>query len=443
MELNWSFAVSSGQPYEVLARGEVAVDLFNKALREGKASVSLMQLAVIGDVGAGKTSLVRTLSGQEFSHERVETHGINTSMVETTELDESWHIADVKKSHLDEILAEFVCRGVKTSRGPNHRDGCSIDQSTGRPYVRQSPVRLRSIEGSPTTENVDNSDSEDGCAFFSGNTEITRLGRQTPQRDMPVDQIVRRLSGASLEDKDKKYGKITIWDFAGHPLYRTMHHVFLNRRSFYLVVFNLEQFCDPQRTEEDLEHIRFWLNSVRVHTPQTTPVFLVGTHRDSVCQEDIGQAEKRTCDEFAEVFGQQLVQSKGNCFLFTVENSLGSEDDGAVCLMKAIEREACNLMRSEEQLPIRWLHFEEQIVKYRKQPDHQAWVTKDFLWKMMADYFGEVDEREFYSMLQFYHDSGVIILPGNVTFPWHLWGPSALSNLILVLVLRRWGIETQ
>ena len=45
------------EPYEVLARGEVAVEIFNQALREGKACVSRMQLTVIGGVGAGKQAL--------------------------------------------------------------------------------------------------------------------------------------------------------------------------------------------------------------------------------------------------------------------------------------------------------------------------------------------------------------------------------------------------
>lgn len=54
----------SNEPYEVLARGELAVEIFNQALREGKARISRMQLTVIGNVGVGKTSLVRSLSGE-------------------------------------------------------------------------------------------------------------------------------------------------------------------------------------------------------------------------------------------------------------------------------------------------------------------------------------------------------------------------------------------
>ena len=102
-------------PYEVLARGPSSVDAFINALKHGKARVCYTQLAIIGDVGAGKTSLVRTLSGEEFREERVETHGIVTSMVEKTDLDSSWKAVDLNRSHVDEILAEKVADDLRGS----------------------------------------------------------------------------------------------------------------------------------------------------------------------------------------------------------------------------------------------------------------------------------------------------------------------------------------
>ena len=89
------------------------MNIFNKALMEGKARVTRMQLTVLGNVGVGKTSLVRNLSGEEFEEERRETHGIMTSMVEMTELDSSWHTADLNSSHVDDILSDKVCEGIK------------------------------------------------------------------------------------------------------------------------------------------------------------------------------------------------------------------------------------------------------------------------------------------------------------------------------------------
>lgn len=412
------------EPYEVLARGEEAVSIFNKALLEGKAQVTRMQLTVIGDVGAGKTSLVRNLSGEEFMEERSETRGINTSMVEVTELDDSWHVADLNKSHVDDILSDKVCEGILSSSWRNKGQSSEfvlLSSSDPGPSLfternRSSGIRrLPSIEYAPAPSEDNDSDQTNMIPLSSASRFGRSSSEQTAPRDIPVDQITRKLSEASLDDKQRKYTKISIWDFAGHPLYQAMHHVFLNQRSFYLVVTNLVQLGNPESSGHAIAELRFWLNSVRVHTPQASPIFLVGTHRDQVSQQDISDAEKMLYEEFVENFGQQLVRRQEKNFLFAVENARGCEDDGAVLLKKTIQEEASRLMLMDEELPVLWLHFEEEILKCRERPDCPACVPKAFLKKMIESNCRVVDET-FESMLHFYHDSGVIILPGNWTF---------------------------
>ena len=383
-----------------------------------------MQLTVIGDVGAGKTSLVRSLSGEEFIEERKETHGIDTSMVEMTELDESWHAVDLNKSYVDDILADKVCQGIKFSPGisnPSDTQGKLLSCSDPGPSFaderqRASCIRrLPSIEGPSISEGTSTSNGDQTSIIPVAPSTQNNLAREeTPPRDIPIDQIVRRLSETSLSEKEKKYAKISIWDFAGHPLYGAMHHVFLNRRSFYLAVLNLVRLCNPESTSQALTEIHFWLNSIRVHTPHTTPVFLVGTRRNEVSKEDLAIAEKNLYDKLIEKFGQQLVKSEENSFMFPVENTLGGDDHGAVALKKAIEYEASRLMQMDEELPVLWLHFEEEILKCREKADCTPCVSKAFLKHMMEQNTSRVvDEEEFESMLQFYHDSGVIILPGQ------------------------------
>ena len=398
----------------------MAVEIFNQALREGKACVSRMQLTVLGDVGAGKTSLVRTLSGEEFIEERKETHGIDTSMVEKTELDDSWHTADLNKSHVDEILADKVWQGIKDSSGGDQSHNSQqklLSSSDPGPSFLTEKLLLRrplSIE-SPTISETNDTLGESTSVVPIRSTRCIRTREETPPRDIPVEQIVRRMSKASLDEKEIKYAKISIWDFAGHPLYQAMHHVFLNRRSFYLVVFNLVELCNPETSQRALKEIHFWLNSIRVHTPQSTPVFLVGTRRNEVGEEHLSRAEEILHNDLIEKFGQQLVKCKENSFLFAVENSLGGGDDGAVELKNGIEEEASRLMLTDEELPVLWLHFEEEILRRREEPDCPSCVTKAYLKEMMEGQGScrVVEEGEFQSMLHFYHDSGVIILPGN------------------------------
>ena len=397
----------------------MAVEIFNQALREGKACVSRMQLTVIGDVGAGKTSLVRTLSGEEFIEERKETHGIDTSMVEKTELDDSWRTADLNKSYVDEIVADKVCQGIKDCPGGgqsrNSQGKLRLSSSDPGPSFLTEKLLLRrplSIESPPVSE-TNHTSGESASMVPMRSTRCIRTREETPLRDIPVEQIARRMSEASLSEKENKYAKISIWDFAGHPLYQAMHHVFLNRRSFYLVVFNLVELCNRETAQQALTEIHFWLNSIRVHTPQMTPVFLVGTRRSKVGEEDISRAEEILHNDLIEKFGQQLVRSKEDSFLFAVENSFGGGDDGAVELKNAIEGEASRLMLTDEELPVLWLHFEEEILRRREKPDCPSCVTKAYLKEMMEGSFRVVEEEEFQSMLHFYHDSGVIILPGN------------------------------
>ena len=272
--------------------------------------------------------------------------------------------------------------------------------------------RHLSIESPPVSE-ANHTLGEGTSMVPMRSTRCITTREETPLRDIPVEQIARRMSEASLSEKENKYAKISIWDFAGHPLYQAMHHVFLNRRSFYLVVFNLVELCKRETTQQALTEIHFWLNSIRVHTPQTTPVFLVGTRRSKVGEEDNSRAEEILHNDLIEKFGQQLVRSKEESFLFAVENALGGGGAGAVELKNAIEEEASRLMLTDEELPVLWLHFEEEILRRREKPDCPSCVTKAYLKEMMEGSYRVVEEEEFQSMLHFYHDSGVIILPGN------------------------------
>lgn len=358
-------------------------------------------------------------------------------MIEKTELDDSWHTADLNKSYVDEILADKVCQGIKDSSGGdqsrNSQGKLQLSSSDPGPYFLTEKLLLRrplSIESPPISETSRTSDEGTSMVPMRSTTCI-RAREETLPRDIPVEQIVRRMSEASLSEKENKYAKISIWDFAGHPLYQAMHHVFLNRRSFYLVVFNLVELCNPETTQQALTHIHLWLNSIRVHTPETTPVFLVGTRRSKVGEEDISRAEETLHSDLIEKFGQQLVRSKETSFLFAVENAFGGDDDGAVELKNAIEEEASRLMLTDEELPLLWLHFEEEILRRREKPDCPSCVTRTYLKEMMEGSYRYrvVEEEEFQSMLQFYHDSGVIILPEE------LIGPKTQSSELQDLVV--------
>ena len=74
---------------------------------------------------------------------------------------------------------------------------------------------------------------------------------------------------------------------------------------------------------------------------------------------------------------------------------------------KIPEEHASQCLPKVEESQVPWLHFEEVVLKCRESADFPPCVQKDKL-KQMID----VDET-FERILNFYHNRGLIILPGN------------------------------
>ena len=90
------------------------------------------------------------------------------------------------------------------------------------------------------------------------------------------------------------------------------------------------------------------------------------------------------------------------CFCTEPEEARNLQSKGKIPEEHALE---C-LPKVEESLDS-WLHFEEVVLKCRESKDFPPCVQKDKV-KQMID----VDET-FEGMLDFYHNRGLIILPGN------------------------------
>ena len=77
---------------------------------------------------------------------------------------------------------------------------------------------------------------------------------------------------------------------------------------------------------------------------------------------------------------------------------------------KIPEEHASQCLPKVEESLDSWLHFEDVVLKCRERADFPPCVQKDKLKQMI-----EVDET-FERMLNFYHNRGLIILPGNLLY---------------------------
>ena len=118
------------------------------------------------------------------------------------------------------------------------------------------------------------------------------------------------------------------------------------------------------------------------------------------------------------MFGERLVRSLDDEILFVVENSGGQDDDGILKLKDAIANDVLdpsNFWFVNQDLPLKWLQCEEEIIEHQKNPDcKKCWKkieVKAFLESKCQTTFTDSD---FNAMLTFFHDSGRILLPGNI-----------------------------
>ncbi len=64
-------------PLEIAKKGKVAIEHYFRGLDEGHLPLNELKVILVGNGGAGKTSLVKRMTGEEFNPNESQTHGIN------------------------------------------------------------------------------------------------------------------------------------------------------------------------------------------------------------------------------------------------------------------------------------------------------------------------------------------------------------------------------
>jgi small GTP-binding protein len=69
-------------PVEIIRKGKEAIRAYFKSLKKGELPLNEVKVLLVGDGGAGKTSLVKRLMGKEFDKKEPQTHGININRMQ-------------------------------------------------------------------------------------------------------------------------------------------------------------------------------------------------------------------------------------------------------------------------------------------------------------------------------------------------------------------------
>ncbi|XP_053395544.1 uncharacterized protein LOC123523775 [Mercenaria mercenaria] len=463
------FVKPDDAPKEITARGPEAIKAFESACISGMRPVYRTRLMLVGQDGAGKTSLKKALLGQQNGKDETEeTQGIDLSTSctfcvgshdswtvtgantqEVTQDDNKGIMGDVEA--LEEEYNEALASNIVQELLYQKRRKASVSQ-------KQKPASRESQRGSAAKKFPGKPSSASITAKF--NEIPTEMFKEVPDR--VVELVQKMLDNSSAEVKSQDSVSIAtkpvdgakmvlnIWDFAGKEVYYATHQIFLTSRALYVFVFNLTHDLEEvtSESEEDseklstLEYLDFWLRSIYAHASTTNkasetrtfspPVLIVGTHKDCLHSETdlISKAVEEKFSQIQEfLIGKPYVQHLVTPF-FAIDNTLEGTELGD--LRKEIEDISCQEPYIGERMPIRWIRFEQEINTLKTQGTHYAsydQVTE------VAGHLGVSDYREVMTMLEFYHDLGTIVYYGS--------GKSAIDNLLrnTVILDPQWLVD--
>ncbi|XP_044169030.1 uncharacterized protein LOC114949727 isoform X4 [Acropora millepora] len=434
-----SVVEGSSIPVEIRLRGARAERAFQKAMQTGrKVKVYRGRIMLLGQDRAGKTSLRKSLLGLPFDPERESTVGVEVDEVE------KWMPIERKKG--EDNIARFIFRGLRgsetldndsTAADPNVEEGKTTDQLEEKKDHKEPKLSPDGEENLVDKNELSNELQLNSNLNF---TELAaRYSQSRPEDDIKSEEVI-----------------LSLWDFAGQHLYYASHSVFLSARAVYILVYNLNKNLlataepcvrqglsdirlDNPNDETNLDNLLSWLVSVHnirsaanenvAHQQtklsyQRPPVIIVGTNLDQPFEE-LATTEKRI---WYSIIGKEYAKHVITT-LFAVDNR--TENDEGV---RKLRDKIMEVLKGEpympEEVPLRWFNFERAV---------DALVAKQTYF-MGLDQLRSVirldchieDEEEVTTMLNFYHDLGVIVKHGQTVVLQAQWLIDLFKQLITV-----------
>ena len=275
-----------------------------------------------------------------------------------------------------------------------------------------------------------------------GNQEYVK---EKSTKNLPKD-IKEKVIG-NLKDTENKKTKenelyIKTMDLAGQAVYNVIHPIFLTPKAVFILVYNIKNVLhDPMKSKVEkagserelvdpfdmtnLENLELWLSCISYYTDaqkkakvdglSLPPVFIAGTHADTF-GSDLEAANQIIRDIY-----KSLSPSKNpsGCHvkrdeIYTVNNKKsgnGEIRDESVRKLKAdIEKLSTSLPHMNEDIPMNWLSFEEELSNLVEK-ENKKYITIDEARKRANEckVNTSAESKEFTTLLNYLHDLKSII----------------------------------
>ena len=309
-------------PPEILARGNLALEAYNKALAEGMTCVKRVPIMLIGQDHAGKTSLKNSLIGTRFNRDEESTVGIDVDPSHFKVSTETWKTGETNPAtNIDTATcyehhaAQLVVESLREEKGvleesriesvhsktitliddasSNINSDCLLEPSHVPDAVSHDAVDFSSdskdsesgdIPADSESINRESDDQRHPKTSAYSKSDLTKLPKDDsllviPKMPEEIAKLIERLLKETDKVDDKEDIYSVLWDFGGQSVYYATHPLFLTARAIYLLVFDLsrgpserakavvrqgtfKKFEDSFGPKTNLDYLDFWMTSV-------------------------------------------------------------------------------------------------------------------------------------------------------------------------------------
>ena len=281
---------------EIVARGPLALESYNKALLDGKTCVKRVPVMFIGQDRTGKTSLKRSLKGENFNSEEDSTNGIEVDPSYFKVSTEIWKTGQKNKGNDPVPPISFECRAaaqmifksltedensssaakssvidnngpIKDLEGPSpNTSKSSFTDLTDRKRTFELPEEPgeRSSESSAIHHRLTNELFE--IPITNGAHSAPKLATRNTESSFHFDQekvhekenykhlivpelpediatMVEKLLQDDEKCQDEEDIYSVLWDFGGQSVFYSTHPIFLTEKALFILVCDLSR--DP------------------------------------------------------------------------------------------------------------------------------------------------------------------------------------------------------
>ncbi|KAL3855879.1 hypothetical protein ACJMK2_015076 [Sinanodonta woodiana] len=398
-------------PGEIQQMDIGSINLYFEALEAGTEKVSDIRVMVLGHYGAGKTSLIRRLLGQQAG-EPDSTNGIDVHVKKCRIKLDTGEWEYISQVDDEDETSERLARLIEKRASPMDDSWVSSGNASPDSSAKQG-FYLPDDEQSCDTAKPGITDNREEKEILQQNTGFSTPkglifhpdGTSTP--DSGKNVYIHRTEGshesalsrahnlskkqlnkiAEILQKVDKTGKvrthpcmISVWDFAGQFIFYATHQLFLCPRAVYLLVFDLSKPLELEVVDEDfplrgvdMQSTKvssfglLWLKSIHTFcgtVPGQPPVILVGTHFDKL--EGSFESKKEKAELYFEKFRTLLDKSPllehivpSDFYINTLDVNWSIEPL-RMAIMKAAEE------FSVKEIPAKWIPLERALLKMRR-----------------------------------------------------------------------------